>query len=179
MRLVFKTALNNPEIAPIEPDETLKVWVLYENAALCNRALALLNRVTRNIEGTGLVVCAISRLSAFGDPLLAKILAHETGAADLIIIAASGDVQLPHSLKNLISLWLATRAGRPTALAAVFDAVECRDGGGRDLVGKLAGVARIGGLDFFCTIDRRQDVTVQDGVAHTLARSNGAMRGTL
>lgn len=179
MQLVFKLVLNNEEIEPKEQDETLKVWLLYDNVALCNRALALLNRVTRSIAGTGQILCAISRLSAFGDPLLANILAHETEAADLILIAASRDFELPHGLKNSISVWLAARAGRLAALAAVLDTAEGRDRGEQDFAQQLAVVAREGGLDFFCTIDRQQDVMVEDGVALTLTKRNGEMRGTL
>lgn len=179
MQLVLKLALNNQEIAPKEQDEPLKVWVLYDNVALCNRALALLNRVTRSIAGTGQILCAISRLSAFGDPLLANILAHETEAADLILIAASRDIELPHGLKNAISLLLAARAGRLAALAAVLDPAESRDGGGRGFAQQLAVVAREGGVDFFCTMDKQEEVVFGDGVALTLAKRSGQMRGTL
>jgi len=153
MDIVFRMALNNLEIAPAEAGDVLRTWVLYDHAPLCNRALRLLHRVAGNLAGPGQVVCSIMRLDSLSDPHLLPALTFEAQAADIIIVAAGGDRDLPPAFHRWTELWLAANSGRPTALAVVLDSNARQRPGGRSLAIRLAEVARLGGLDFFVAED--------------------------
>jgi len=177
--MAFTLALNNSEIAPAEADDVLKAWVLYENAAIGNRALMLLHRVAGGIEGTGRMLCALLRLDCLADGKLSKALAQEAQAADIIVVATHDGRELPHAFKDWISLWISAKAGRPAALAVVLDVNENQRGGRRGVAFQLAEVARLGGLDFFATGGGRPAAAIAGELTHALARRNGPARATL
>jgi hypothetical protein len=179
MELVFELALNNREIALEDPDDVLKVLVVYENPASCNRALTLLHRVAFDIEGAGRIIYTVSKFAYLAEPRLSRIIAYEAKAADLVVIAAPNSMEFPDTLKEWISLWLSIRAGRPAALAVVLDAEENGNSGVRGISSQLAEVARLGGVGFFVTGSSHANAAIEREMAHAFARRNGATRPTL
>jgi hypothetical protein len=172
MDIVFKMALNNHEIAPAEPADVLKAWVLYEHAGLCNRALLCLHRVAANLEGAGQMACAIMRLDLLEDPRLSKALAREAQAADIIVVATQAGWELTEAFKDWISRWLSTKTERPTTLALVLDARQSRDRDGRGVAFHLAEVARLGGVDFISTEGGQPVADIEGPLTQALTQRN-------
>jgi hypothetical protein len=78
--------------------------------------------------------------------------AHDTSAADIVIIATHGDRELPEQVGLWFQQWVGRNAG-PMALVALFDCpavlAEARD----KVRSALGHIAQAGGMDFFAEPD--------------------------
>jgi len=130
----------------------LCVLLAYEDESVCSRALGLVHRVARSLDGPGRVVCANWKFDFLIDPFLQQVSASEAALADLVIVAAHHGPELPFAVKDWLSLWLSTRVDEPKALAAVIEGEGETQGLG--LLGQLQAAARLGGADFFYAADK-------------------------
>jgi hypothetical protein len=126
-----------------------KAMVMYEDVVAANRAVMLLNTISRGIE-SGRLFCALWKFGFLADRSFLTIAARKAAAPDIVLIAACAHVELPPSIKDWINLWLSTRNGRPKALAAIVEGDESV-GTARPPLFQLQEIARLGGIDFFST----------------------------
>jgi hypothetical protein len=149
MELIWTVGLEGTEFSPGEPGVVLRALVMYEDAAVGNRALAMLNRVARGVTTPGQLRCSLWRFHFLNDPSLLEMAAAEAAGADIILIALPDWASLPSEVSEWISMWLMTRGKRPKALVALADEPPGVNGNTRCAFARLREVAQSARMDFF------------------------------
>jgi hypothetical protein len=149
MELMWTVGLEDTDLAPAEQGVILRALVMYEGAAVGNRALAMLNRVARGVTTPGRLLCSLWRFSFLNDPALMEMAATEAGGADIILVALPDWADLPSEVSEWISLWLLSRAKRPKALVVLADEPTGQNGAVPYAFTRLRQAAQLGRMDFF------------------------------
>jgi hypothetical protein len=149
MELIWTVGLDGTEFSPGKPGVVLRALVMYEDAAVGNRALTMLNSVVRGVATPGQLRCSLWRFHFLNDPSLLEMAAAEAAGADIILIALPNWASLPSEVSEWISLWLGTRGKRPKALVALADERARGNGATPCAFTRLREVAQMGRMDFF------------------------------
>jgi hypothetical protein len=102
---------------------------------------------------------------------LREMAARDAVAADIIIVSAHGNSELPAEVKAWIELWLKPN-GNAIALVALFDSLA--DGENNPVRSYLADVARRGKMEFFAQPGRWPRTSVTDGYERDMESTDKA-----
>lgn len=153
--LRMELVLKHPNDGPIQGIKDVVAIVVCEEPATAPRACALLSRVGRNAGTEGRLIYSWWTFGVLASASLRQLAASEAAAADIVIIATREGPALPESVKDWISLWLATGEyhHRPRALVALLEPGEKQNGSSRGVRAELKGLAEADGVDFFANGD--------------------------
>ena len=129
-------------------DESLRGVVVYEDPATHVRARQTYDYLvahTGNELGFQFSWWSFDLLQEGG---WAEAAAGIAAAADLVIFSTRLGRELPPGVKTWIESWIARRAGRPGAIAAVFSPPRAETAGTSGRRAYLANMAKIAGMDF-------------------------------
>jgi hypothetical protein len=151
----MELVLKHPNDEPIQGMNDVVAIVVCEEPATAPRACALLTRVGRNAGGEGRLIYSWWTFGVLASASLRQLAANEAAAADMVIIASREGLGLPESVKDWISLWLATGEYhcRPRALVALLEPGEKQNGSFRGVRTQLKALAEADGVDFFASGD--------------------------
>ena len=178
--LYMELVLKHPNDGPIQGMKDVVAIVVCEEPATAPRACALLSRIGRNAGAGGRLIYSWWTFGVLASASLRQLAASEAAGADMVIIATREGPGLPESVKDWISLWLATGEyhHRPRALVALLEPGENRHGASRGVLAELKGLAAADGVDFFANGD---DVGWEAALARELipppGNSSGCARG--
>jgi hypothetical protein len=134
-----------PQVKPL-----LDVLLLYEDLGTALRAKHSLDRLSNQLGAERRYCARIWRLDLLGEPLLAEQAAIEAAAADVIILSIHGHHELRAETRAWLIRWLALKADRPYALAALLDPEPARPEHDRLVLASLKRIAEVAHADFFC-----------------------------
>ena len=146
----MELVLRHPDNGPIEPTKDLVAVVVCEEPMTAPRACALLKRVGRQSGSEGRLLYSWWTFGVLASASLRQIAASEAAEADMVIIAAREGPGLPQSIKDWISLWLATGEYHPRrrALVALLEPDKAANGASRGVVTELKHLAEADDIDF-------------------------------
>jgi hypothetical protein len=134
----------------VQSKPVLDVLLLYEDLCTALRAKRSLDRLSNQL-GVETRCCArLWRLDLLGESLLAEQAAVEAAAADVIILSVHGHHELRAETRAWLSRWLALKADRPYALAALLDPEPSGSDRDRPVLAYLKRIVRAAHADFFC-----------------------------
>src|SRR6266478_5088148 len=139
----MNTALNLPSMRPFSPKDDLKVVVACEGPRNAYRAGAMLERVARNSEAEGRLICSWWHFEVLATASLRKLAADEAMKAGMIVIAADDGPALPEEVIDWIGLWVSTGEYHPRALVALLDPDTTKKRAARNIVSQLKKVAEL------------------------------------
>ena len=174
--LPMEIVLKHPNDGPIEGMKDLVAIVVCEEPATAPRACALLSRIGHNAGAEGRLIYSWWTFGVLASASLRQLAASEAAGADMVIIATREGPGLPESVKDWISLWLATGAyhHRPRALVALLEPGEKQHGASRGVRAELKSLAEADGVDFFANGD---DVGWETTLARVLVPPPGNSSG--
>jgi hypothetical protein len=140
--------------AGVEQDEAqvksvLDVMLLYEDLNTALRAKYSLDRLSKQLS-EGRFCARLWRLDLLSEPLLLEQAAIEAAAANVIILSLHGRNELRVEVRDWFTRWLAHKADRPYALAALLDPEPGRPSGNPPVLAYLKRIAEAAHADFFC-----------------------------
>jgi hypothetical protein len=149
----MELVLKHPDQGPIEPMTDLVAIVVCEDPQSAPRACAMLKRVGRKAGPEGRLLYSWWTFSVLASASLRQLAASEAAAADMVVIAAREGPGLPESVKDWISLWLATGEYHPRrrALVALLDPDKKQNSASRGVLSDLKQLTEADEVDFFAT----------------------------
>ena len=126
---------------------SLRMVIAYENVAAALRARRVSEWLSAHLESDIELDSTVWEFDALNSPHLREQAAAEALAADLIVISARGDAELPDHVKNWIGRWAPRKRGEAAALVALLQHHPDSSG---PLGAYLRQVAEQGRMDFFC-----------------------------
>jgi len=137
-------------------NSALNVVIAYEDLETGKRAMKTYEYMVQQLGDQCLFANQMWKFDVLAVPKLKDFAAKDAAAAEIIIISAHGNRDLPGEVKSWIEMWLGfkTEAG---ALVALFDG----DGDFNPARAYLADIASRAQIEFFC------QPTVWSGNAHT------------
>ena len=174
--LYMELVLKHPNDGPIQGMKDVVAIVMCEEPATAPHACALLSRVGRNAGAEGRLIYSWWTFGVLASASLRQLAASEAAAADIVIIATREGPGLPDSVKDWISLWLATGEyhHRPRALVALLEPSEKQNGSSRGVRAELKALAEADGVDFFANGD---DAGWEAALARELIAPPGSSSG--
>jgi hypothetical protein len=147
----MELVLKHPDQGPIEPTKDLVAIVVCEDPLTAPRACGLLKRVARQTGAQGRLIYSWWTFGVLASASLRQLAASESAAADMVIIAAREGPALPETVKDWISLWLATGEYHPRsrALVALLEPDKKHNGSSGGVLSDLKQLAEADGVDFF------------------------------
>jgi hypothetical protein len=147
----MELVLMHPDNGPIEPTKDLVAIVVCEDPMTAPRACALLKRVGLQSGAGGRLLYSWWTFGVLASATLRQLAAAEAAAADMVIIAAREGPGLPETVKDWISLWLATGEyhHRRRALVALLEPDKRQNGTSRGVLAELKHLAEADEIDFF------------------------------
>ena len=137
-----------------------RIVIAYEDFDAGLRAKDMLARLSSELCPEFEVTQDVWKFELLGHAPLRKQAALEASGADMILIAARAEAELPPHVKRWIEEWARQRDGRVAALVALLDqdqAEQLSSGQPPPLCAFLQQTAEAAGMDFFCkTGDWRQ-----------------------
>jgi hypothetical protein len=130
-----------------------RIVIAYEDFDTGLRAKEMLARLSNELNPEFEVQRDVWKFELLGHSPLRKQAALEASAADMILIAARAETELPEHVKSWIEEWAAQRDGRVAALVALLDQEEAEPvlpGQAPALCAFLQQTAEAAGMDFFC-----------------------------
>lgn len=151
----MELVLRHPNDGPIQGMKDVVAIVVCEEPATAPRACGLLSRVGRNAGAEGRLIYSWWTFGVLTSASLRQLAANEAAAADMVIIATREGPGLPESVKDWVSLWLATGEyhHRPRALVALLEPGEKQNGTSCGVRAELKALAEADGVDFFANGD--------------------------
>lgn len=138
------------------PPYPLRAILVYEDVAAALRAQDLIHRLASELQPEFELSNEVWKFELLRHLQLKEEARAEAVEADLIIISAGKDTELPEMITSWIESWLADKVGRHTSLIALFNREEpstaeadVKPQSAREY---LRRAAEIGGMDFFCNI---------------------------
>ena len=108
--------------SPLENSDQLTVVIAFEDAASRQWALQTYGQIIHQMDESEARVRTVWwKLDALMDAGLARTAAQSAAGADMIVIAAHGDRELPSETKTWIKQWLPHKAYGGSALVALLD----------------------------------------------------------
>ena len=154
-------------------DHVLEIVIVYEDFAAGVRAKRILDRLGAALKPAIEINTGLWKFELLDDPQLREHAASEASKADMIVVSARGDSDLPTAVKNWVERWLAQKGGGLAALVALLDHPPQTDDSSWPAYAYLLQVAGEGKMDFFCkTSDRVQPSEYTVEIAH---RQPGSM----
>ena len=172
MNLVLKLTLGEESLGSAGDEDGLRALVLFEDAAAGSRAMVALDRVAREIEGTGTLVLALWRLELLASKVSMGTLADEAASADVIIFALGPGAKLPAGINEWFSLWIGREGGRALALGAIVGGEEGQHGAAA-AVEQLRQIASLGEMEFFATGGAEGGIQSLGTALHKASRAAG------
>jgi hypothetical protein len=145
----MKLVLNLPCMEPFEPTKDLKVLIACQGSIAAERVCAMLTRVGRNCGVEGRLIYTWWPFDSLAVTSLKKLAAIEAAAANVIVIDAQDQEELPEVVIDWCSKWLAMADYQPKALVALCDSDTPKKGVTQVVISQLKQVAEWGQMDFF------------------------------
>lgn len=133
--------------AEAEADSTFNVVIAYEDFETGKQAKRTCDYLAERMEEECQVQQQMWKFDVLGVTKLREIAADDAARADIIIISAHGNDELPPEVKAWTELWL-PQPKKAIALVALLDLVI--EGSDNPIRRYLASAARRAGLEFFC-----------------------------
>jgi hypothetical protein len=127
----------------------LNVLLLYEDMGTALRAKQALDLLSDRLGATAGFCARLWRLDLLGEPLLAEQAAIEAAAADVIVLSVHGRNGLRAEARGWLTRWLAHKAVRPYALAALLDPEPAQPGSVPPVLAYLKRIAEVAHADLF------------------------------
>jgi hypothetical protein len=147
----MKQIIEQSNDAQIDRTKDLMAIVLCEVPATAPRACALLYRVGLHAGTEGRLTYNWWTFGVLASASLRQAAVNQAAAADIVIVAAREGPGLPESVKDWISLWLATGEyhHRRRALVALLEPDPEQHGASQGMLAQLKQLAEADGVDFF------------------------------
>ena len=151
----MELVLKHPNDGPVEGMKDMVAIVVCEDPATAPHACVLLSRIGRNAGAEGRLIYSWWTFGVLASASLRRLAASEAAGADMVIIATREGPGLPESVKDWISLWLATSEyhHRPRALVALLEPGEKQHGASPGVRAEIKALAEADGLAFFANGD--------------------------
>lgn len=141
----------------------LKIFVAHEDLPSGIRAVSLLNKLSASLEnylglGDSAWQMEDNNFWNFGSLLDLDLREQVLAAcieADIIVISAGGQTQLPASVKTWIESALGRKEGRPSAVVAIFSGRQEPSTNSLLPIAYLRQLAERHGVDFFSNLDNQ------------------------
>ena len=141
----------DPDNEPFDPADDLRVVVAYLNSDSVLRASALLDRVAREADDAGRLICSLWEFKSLAEPALSRLAVVDAKDADLIVIATQEGEALPQEVRIWIVNSLLTKQVHPRALVAILDLDLAQPKTKRVIRPYLEEVARSAKMQFFAS----------------------------
>ncbi|MEW6156682.1 MAG: hypothetical protein AB1813_04580 [Verrucomicrobiota bacterium] len=130
--------------------EALNVVIAYEDYECGQRARHLLERIEAKVTPDFHLNHVMWKFELLAVPALRRLATEDVLMADIILIAARENADLPPLVKDWVSAWPIAGSKKRRALVAILDVPEVPTFESSGVCAYLAGVARKDTLDFFC-----------------------------
>jgi hypothetical protein len=132
-----------------EPAE-LKLVIVYDDFANGRYAMDFLERLIQNFGRLFTFVPRFLRLEELREPCLDASLTEEAGRADMVVIAAREEAELPGRVETLMRAWEGEARGDEGALIALLRPIWKGSANQAGVRSHLEQVARRAGRTFLC-----------------------------
>ncbi len=168
-----KLELNQPFMQPFEPAKDLKVVVACESSKAAGRVCAVLEVIGRNCEMEGRLIYSWWNFDGLTVAALRKLAAMEAAAANIIVIAAHDQEELPEEVINWLNQCLAMTEFHPRALVALLDLDTANKKVSQVIISQLKKVAEWGQMDFFANgTEGELEAALSEGLVLPLGNSS-------
>lgn len=132
-------------------DLTLNVVMVYEDFSTGYRAMSVYDMLARELGPGWLYNQNMWKFEVLERPKLKPIAVHDAEDADVIIVAAHAETDLPPAVKSWIRMWMPSKREDPAALVALIETEAEDEGKERDFpaVSYLRSIADKVPMDFF------------------------------
>lgn len=143
----MQNTLNFPPLRPAETESrtTFNVVIAYEDLETGKHAKKTYDFLQEHLGHEFEFSNQMWKFDVLSVPKLREMAAKDAVTADIIIVAAHGQSDLPKEVKAWIELWMPEKL-QAIALVGLFDREECFDNPARSY---LAGIADRASLEFF------------------------------
>jgi len=131
----------------------LKTVIVYDGFADLIRAYEMWAAIVARLKDKIQIVSSAWDFTGLRDPRLRRQAALNTASANVIVLSASGQSELPVYMLHWINSWLPWKKGRRAALVAVLDQQAPLPPAAAHLRNYLRRSAEQAGMDFFCNTD--------------------------
>ena len=128
-----------------EIDSALNVVIAYEDLETGKRAMKTYEYMVQQLGDQCLFANQMWKFDVLAVPKLKEIAAKDAAAAEIIIVSAHANRELPTAVRDWIELWLAHKT-EASALVGLFDANTIEN----PIRTYLTEVARRAKIEFFC-----------------------------
>ena len=139
----------------------LNVVIAFEDVAAGRHAQQFYEHLTKRLGADFEFTRFQWNFNLLKDANVRDVAARDAATADIVIIAAHGDHDLPEHFRSWVQLWLGRNAN-PMALVALFDRPNCCEITRTLIRSYLNDVARIGGMDFFTEPENTHESGTED-----------------
>jgi hypothetical protein len=161
----------------VRRNPAFRILTAYEDIAAGIRAREMSKQLAAELKPELQISHNVWRFELLGHPQLREYASADAVEADLVIISAHGDEELPGHVKAWIGSWLNQRRKGPCALVALLDQEEIVPGILPPLCVWLRRMAEKGHMDFFCKTGNwaEQDFDYIIDTIHRRAESRSAV----
>jgi hypothetical protein len=163
MLRVMASASNPVRAGDSSQGETpsLKLVIAYEDLATAQRAMKTCERLSAQLAGEFQIQTNPWKFDLLRAPTLQQVAAEEIADADMVVISAHCDKELPGEITAWLTSWLGKRRSSPSALVAMLDSVEGA-ATPTPLHSYLQEAARQAQVDFFSNVSGFADKSLPD-----------------
>ncbi len=134
----------------MDTNPPFQLLTVYEDSAAGTRANDLWVRLAIELKPRLEIANDVWKFELLSHAQLRNYAAAEAATADIIMLSAQGDAELPAHVNAWLDTWLARKGRRPFALVALLSQDALRPGVPPRLGVRLRWLAKTGHLDFFC-----------------------------
>ncbi len=167
---------------PPEKAPTFNVVVAYDAPRTARRALDLVAGVTRDMGEEVSIHRNLWRFDVLSFPSERQTAVNDAARADLVVVAANGDEELPASVKVWLEAWTARRGAGESALVALLESYRPAREHSSPARSVLEAAARKAGQEFFVHEFRapspKVDTSIED-IRQRAAKSSSVLLGIL
>lgn len=146
------------------------VVIAYEDYRAAERAKQAYDFLVANLVHEWRVSSQMWKFEVLGNPELREMAAKDAAQANLIIVSARGEGELPAEVKAWIELWLGCQ-GESVALVALFDCSPEAAEHAQEAQGYLEEAASRGRMEFFAwPLLQTQGASSEEGVPPAQSR---------
>jgi len=127
----------------------LDVQLIYEDAKTGARARQVLERLAEQLKLEAELQVNLLRFDLLGEPELSGLVGDGGSDADILVLAAHGQSELPAPVRAWLDRWLGRRLGSPRALAVSLDAGTEGTAPAKNILASLQAAARLAAVEVF------------------------------
>ncbi len=144
----------------------LKVHLIYEDTETGLRAKQAVDRLGERFNLETDACLNPWRFDRLWEPTLREQALNEAAEADILLVSAHGQDELPPAILAWLEQWLASDHAGPRALVLSFDARARGSTGANQILASLHAAARLAGVDvlphFGATLTPDWEMTIED-----------------